>query len=546
MSSLKQLFGSGRMITFLILVATLILGVIIGPIVSERVFSSETVRQVAQLKVQGTGSPAVLEEAVSLKEGFARVADTVKPAVVNISTESIIRRSARQNPHADDERLQEFFGNDFWDRFFQGPALPERQKKNSLGSGVIVDSEGYILTNYHVVALDFDTGSVADKIEVRLSNHDVYQAEVIGTDPESDIAVLKIDAERPLPFAKVGDSAKLEVGEWVLAIGSPLQLEQTVTAGIVSATGRVVRGTDFGDYIQTDAAINPGNSGGPLVNMKGEVVGVNTFIATGTGFYVGIGFAIPSWVFVNSYNQLVTSGAIERGWLGVAMSTFPMTEEMAEYFGVVGNDPNGIKNGDGVVITQLIDEKGEPANSGPAAKAGILPEDVIVELDGREIKTGSDLTMTVANLPPGKTVPVVLVRKGEVKRLEVTLAERTLEKSERKERSGFSFEDQKEEAKPKEIGLQFKDLTSREASQMGIEEEQGAFILEVLPGSLADDARLSQGWVITHVNGKAIPSAQAFKDAVTSIDSGKGVVLRIVSVARDGRKVVGFTSFVKP
>ena len=310
------------------------------------------------------------------------------------------------------------------------------------------------------------------------------------------------------------------VGDWVLAIGSPLQLEQTVTAGIVSATGRVVDGSSFGDYLQTDAAINPGNSGGPLVNMKGEVVGINTFIATGTGFYVGIGFAIPSWVFVNSYNQLVTEGSIERGWLGIAMSTFPMTDEMAEYFGVAGKDPAGIKDGNGVIVTQLINEKGEPSESGPAAEAGILPEDVIVEVNGREIETGSDLTMTVANLPPGRTIPVVLVRKGEIKRLEVTLAERTLEQNQRSDRSGFSFEENEKEDEPKEIGLTFKDLLPKEARQLQIDDEEGALILEVIPGSLADDAGLGRGMVITHVNGTAISSAQVCKDAVNSVKSG--------------------------
>jgi len=544
MAKLNHLFRSGKGITFLILLATLVLGIMIGPFVSERVFSSET-RKVAQLKVQGGGSPAVLDESVSLKEGFARVADTVRPAVVNISSESIIRRSQRQNPHEGDERLREFFGDDFWGRFFDGQGRPDRQKQASLGSGIIVDSEGYVLTNYHVVALDPGTGSVADVIEVRLSSKETYEAEVIGIDPESDLAVLKISADKPLPFAKIGDSTKLVAGDWVLAIGSPLQLDQTVTAGIVSATGRVVE-SSFGDYIQTDAAINPGNSGGPLVNMKGEVVGINTFIATGTGFYVGIGFAIPSWVFVNSYNQLVTDGAIERGWLGIAMSTFPMTQEMAEYFGVAGDDPDGIKDGNGVIVTQLIDEKGDASSSGPAAEAGILPEDVIVELDGREIETGSDLTMTVANLPPGKTIPVVLVRKGQVKSLEVTLAERTLEQSQRSERSGFSFEESEKEEEPKEIGLKFKDLLPREARQLQIEDEEGALILEVVPGSLADDANLAPRMVITHVNGEPIGSAQDCKDAVNAIGSGDGIVLRIVIANRAGRKVVGYTSFVKP
>ena len=545
MSTLNHFLRSGKGITFLVLFATLILGIILGPIVSEAVFSAET-RKVAQLKVQGAGSPAVLDEAVSLKEGFARVAKTVRPAVVNISTESIIRSAQGQNPHAEDERLREFFGDDFWDRFFQGPGVPDRQKKASLGSGVIVDSEGYVLTNYHVVARDPSTGSVADEVKVRLSTKETYEAEVIGIDPESDIAVLKIDAKKPLPFAKIGDSTELVVGDWVLAIGSPLQLEQTVTAGIVSATGRVVVGSSFGDYLQTDAAINPGNSGGPLVNMKGEVVGINTFIATGTGFFVGIGFAIPSWVFVNSYNQLVTEGSIERGWLGIAMSTFPMTDEMAEYFGVAGDDPGGVKDGNGVIVTQLINDKGEPSDSGPAAEAGILPEDVIVEVDGREIETGSDLTMTVANLPPGKTIPIVLVRKGEIKRLEVTLAERTLEQNERSDRSGFSFEESEKEEEPKEIGLKFKDLLPREARQVQIEDEEGALILEVVPGSLADDAGLMRTMIITHVNGTDIKSAQDFKDQVNSVESGGSVILRVVVPTRTGIKNVQYTSFVKP
>jgi serine protease Do len=530
------------------LLITLALGIVIGSIVSDDASSAEKQNAVAELKMQGSGTPVVLNEEATLREGFSRIAATVKPAVVNISTQSIVRRRSQPRAPSEEDRMREFFGDDFWERFFGGP-MPEQQKRRSLGSGVIVDSEGYILTNNHVVSLSSRSGKqrLADKIEVRLQNGATHLAEVVGVDPESDLAVLKINAGKPLSFVKIGDSSKLSVGDWVLAVGSPLELEQTVTAGIVSATARVVEGSrSFGDYIQTDAAINPGNSGGPLVNMRGEVVGINTFIASGTGFYVGVGFAIPSWVFVNSYNQLVTDGVIERGWLGVAMNTFPMTDEMAEFFGVAGDDPGGIKDGDGVIVTQLIDEKGDPADSGPAAQAGIQAGDVIVKLGAQEIESSWDLRVTVANTPPGKTVPIITVRKGEVQNLKVELAERTLEQTKRSEREGFSLDEKEEEEPRREIGLEFQTLSRRDAKQAGLEDEEGVVILDVTPGSLADDAGLKPRFVITHANGKPVPTARDFKDEVTSTRSGKGVVLRFVTVSSDGDKVVAYTSFVKP
>jgi S1-C subfamily serine protease len=319
MASIDMFFRSKKGLTFLALLVAMVLGIAIGSIISDGVLSAEQ-EAAATLKVQGGGSPVVLSEEVSLREGFARVADTVAPAVVNISTQSIIQSASGDHP--DSERFRQFFGDDFWERFFGSPDSPRQQKRASLGSGVIVDSKGYILSNHHVVApIEQRAGRrVADKIEVQLSSGETYQATVVGVDPESDLAVLKIAADGSLPYAKVGDSTLLTVGDWVLAVGSPFGLDKTVTAGIVSATKRVVQTGIFGDYIQTDAAINPGNSGGPLVNMKGEVVGINAFITTNTGSFAGIGFAIPSSVFVNSYNQLVTDGRIERGWLGVLVS----------------------------------------------------------------------------------------------------------------------------------------------------------------------------------------------------------------------------------
>ncbi|MEJ2076674.1 MAG: trypsin-like peptidase domain-containing protein [Acidobacteriota bacterium] len=542
-------------LTFMALLITLALGITIGSIVSDRVESAaQQVNKAAQLAFEKGDSAAASVDAVSLQQTFRKVAETIEPAVVNISTQSIIETAGRRNPHP--EALRDFFGDEFWQRFFGSPdGGPTRQKRDSLGSGVIVDAKGYILTNYHVAAPIPEQGGsmrrLADRIDVQLQGGSTYEAKIVGVDPESDLAVLKIEAKKPLPAAKIGDSANLQVGDWVIAVGSPFGFEQTVTAGIVSATKRVVPGTNsFGDYIQTDAAINPGNSGGPLVNLKGEVVGINSFITTRTGQFAGIGFAIPSVVFLNSYNQLITEGKIQRGWLGVSMNTFPMTPELARYFGVAGKDSDGVKDGDGVVVTQLIGESGEPSDSGPAAKAGIKPEDVIVKFGDREIEDLWDLRTAVANTTPGKTVPVTLVRKGQIVQTNVQLAERMIEEKQRAESEGLSFEDQPEEQeKPKEIGLTFETLTAKEASDHKLDDQKGVLIIEVTPGSLADDAGLTPDMVVTAVNGKSVTTAQGFKDAVTAVSSGQGVVLRVVyaQAAQQGVQTgVAYTSFIKP
>jgi serine protease Do len=545
MKMYERLIGTRSGQSFLALLVALGLGIAIGSIVSDGVHSAEQ-QPVTELRVHDGTAPLVAQPAVaSLQEGFRKVAEAIEPAVVNISTQSVVETSGRESPHP--EQLREFFGDEFWERFFgEPPGGPSRQTRRSLGSGVIVDSNGYILSNHHVIApITGRAGRrVADRIDVQLKTGETYQADVVGMDPESDLAVLKINAPKPLPYANVGDSNGLQVGDWVIAVGSPFGYEQTVTAGIVSATKRVVPETgSFGDYIQTDAAINPGNSGGPLVNMSGEVVGINTFITTRTGQYAGIGFAIPSSVFVNSYNQLVSEGAIRRGWLGVSMNTFTMTPEMAEFFGV--SEATGSRNGRGVIVTQLINERGEPSESGPAAQAGIQAEDVIVKFGDREIESYWDLRTVVANTPPGRKVPVMVVRKGEAIRKEVELAQRTIEDQQRADREGFSFEEPpEEEQKPKEIGLEFQTLTSREAAELNLGDEKGVLLLNVTPGSLADDAGLQQRMVVTHVNGKSVASAAAFRDEVTGVASGRGVVLRVI--APGPQKTVLYTSFVKP
>ena len=543
MSRINALLRSRTGLTFLVLLVTLGLGITIGTVlVDEGVFSAERA-DIHKLKVQGTGSPLVLDQEARLVEGFTQVAETVEPTVVNVSTTSIVHRQRRQRSTPDP--LRDFFGEDFMERF----GGPSEQKRDSLGSGVIVDSEGYILSNYHVVAPvgQGNRRQLADKITVTLHTGEAFKGTVVGVDPESDLAVLKIDTPKALPFAKVGDSSNIRTGQWVLAIGNPFGVGKTVTSGIISATARVVKEMPiFGDYIQTDAAINPGNSGGPLVNMKGEVIGINSFIFSRTGGSQGVGFAIPSSVFVNSYNQLVETGKIERGWLGVSMNTFPMTDEMAEFFGVEGSDPKGIKDGDGVIVTGLVDESAKVGESGPAYKAGVRPEDVIVKVGDVEVETAWDLRSTIANTPPGKQLPMVVVRKGEVLRLNVTLADRTIEQQERSESEGLSFEERKKEERPKQIGLEFRTLSARDADQLGLEGENGVIITEVSPGSKADEAGLRPNLVVTHVNGQPVGTAQQFYDRINSMSTGEGIILRVLSVTQRSASTVSYVSFRKP
>ncbi len=537
----NTLFRSRSGAGFLAVLAALALGIGIGTVLVLDGVSSTEKEPKSQLKIQGKGKPLVAVNGGMLAEGFTGVAQTVEPAVVNINTTSIVNMERRQR------ELREFFGDEFWNRFSRGPA-----RRTSLGSGVIVDSQGYILSNHHVIAPVLEQPRIrrlADKISVTLHTGETYTAEVVGVDHESDLAVIKIEAPEPLPFVPVGDASGLRIGEWVLAIGNPFGVGKTITAGIVSATSRVIGGSTFGDYIQTDAAINPGNSGGPLVNMSGEVVGINTLIVSGSRGSQGVGFAIPSTVFINSYNQIVSMGKIERGWMGISMNDRPLNPEMSEYFGVAGEDPDGIKDGDGVLITQLVDERGEPGQTGPAYDSGIREEDVIVKLGDQEVETNFDLRSAVANTPPGGELPVVVVRRGEVKNFTVVLAERTMEAQERSEAGGLSFEEEEEEDKEerrKEIGLRWRTLNPRDSDQLGLDDEGGVVITNIWPGSLGDEAGLKQFDIITHVNGQPVQTDRKFKDTIDGIGSEQAIILRVISITPNRRPAVRYISFRKP
>ena len=514
-----------RLFSFLMILLVLSLGIAIGTLISNRV--DATGPGDSQLEMQTGGKPVAGGAVLALSQAFEDVSSRVEPCVVNINTEELV------TPGQDQEGPM---GDIF--RFFPQPFQMEPQMRKSLGSGVIVDPKGYIITNDHVV-------SGATRIKVSVPGGEEYTAKVIGTDPVSDIAVIKIDGKKDFPFAKIGNSRDMKVGDWVIAIGSPFGLEQTVTAGIISTTGRTFENgggpseySFLNDYLQTDAAINRGNSGGPLVNMNAEVVGINSFISTSSpsGASAGIGFAVPSHLFTRVYNQILNSGKVSRGYVGVSMNRYPLTPEMASFFGV--------KQGSGVLITQLADGEGNPSEAGPAAKAGLKPEDVIVGFNGKKITNSQDFRLAVAETPPGQKARVKAVRHGKEMDFELVVGERLLENQDKSQ-----YIEPKEEKERTEIGLDIDDVPEQTARALDV--SGGAYVLSVKPGSLADDAGLvAEADVIVAANGKPIGSAQALSAFVKGLKSGEPIVLKFVRASRDRRgrlqPEISYTSIVKP
>src|SRR5215470_3980603 len=386
-----------RLLYLSLIVATLTIGVVIGTIVSGGVKAGEQKAQTL-----------VIPDPVSLSNAFAQIASSLAPSVVNISTEAAPENPTRargdRNRNQDPRQLDPF---DFFN-FFGNPDLPDRNEKvRSLGTGFVVDKAGFIVTNHHVV-------DKATKITVRLEDKSEYQAKVIGSDEETDLAIVKIEAGHDLPVAKVGNSDAVKVGDWVLAIGSPFTLDHTVTHGIISAKGRDSLpgggSRPFQSFLQTDAAINPGNSGGPLVNMAGEVIGINTAIISDTRQSAGLGFALPSNTAVKVYNQLVQSGKVTRGGIGISYSPNPSQD--ASLCRALG-----LKAECGVVVQNVVP-------GGPAAKAGIRAGDVITEIDGAKISSGSSLLDVVANSQIGRTIHVKVNRDGKEQSIPIVIGDR--------------------------------------------------------------------------------------------------------------------------
>ncbi len=488
----------------LTVLATLALGIVIGTVISKGVKGQES------KKSSDSPTPLSIPSPTQLSNQFTQISKQLEPSVVNINTESTIKNPHRRRGMSPDQGDSEGEGqdqnpfDDFFDRFFggqnQGPI-----HEHSLGSGVIVDSKGYIVTNRHVV-------EKADRIRVKLQDdapNVFHDAKVIGTDQETDLAVIKIEVDKSLPIAKLGNSDGMQVGDWVLAVGSPFGLQETVTAGIVSAKGRnIVPNRQFQSFIQTDAAINPGNSGGPLVNMAGEVIGINTAILTDTNAYAGVGFALPSNTVVSVYNQLISpEHRVSRGSIGIE---FPAQENpaIARVYGA----------GNGVTIANVI-----PGT--PAEAAGLKVGDTITSVDGKPVKNGDELVSDIASRKPGSKVALGFVRNGKKDEATVTVADRA------KLFASRLGEDQEggEESAPKagKLGLSVHALTNDMADRLDMPAGKGVIVQDVKPGSFADDVGLARGDVILEINKQSVNSEEEFNRVASSLKSGQDVVFLV-------------------
>ncbi len=434
--------------------------------------------------------PRVPSQIIETSKAFSEIANAISPAVVNISTTKVIKRDAPS-----------FFDDPFFNFFdpLHEFGFPKKWKEQSLGSGVIVSGDGYIITNNHVI-------EQAEEIKVILYDKRSFRGKVVGFDPKTDIAVIKISADN-LPITTWGDSDKLQVGEFVLAIGNPFGLSHTVTMGIISAIGRVSVGiADYEDFIQTDAAINPGNSGGPLVNIKGEVIGINTAIFSKTGGYQGIGFAVPSNLAQSIKDQLIKSGKVSRGWLGVAIQR--LTPELSQKF--------GLKDSSGALIGDVVKDS-------PAEKAGIRRGDIIIEYDGKKIRDADTLRNTVAQSKPGSQIAVKLLRGGKEYALTVTVAEYPKEINEAEQQPANDNAQREALA-----GLEVRELTKEIAQQLGLRrEEKGVVVVKVETGSAAEDAKLKRGDVIQEIDNKKVNTLNDFNKIAAGIKPGDTVLLFI-------------------
>jgi serine protease Do len=498
------------------ILATLAVGILIGTVISAEVKGKEGQKSdatpLALPAAQPTNNP--------LSQAFATIAKQLEPSVVNINTESTIknphrRRGGQGQGQGDDDDSGGM--DDFFNHFFGAPGGPGGQgpglggpgdgaiRERSLGSGVIVDSKGYILTNRHVV-------EKADRIRVRFEDDAPgvqHDAKVIGTDQETDLAVIKVDVDRPLPAAKMGNSDGMQVGDWVLAIGSPFGQAGTVTAGIVSAKGRdIVPGRQFQTFIQTDAAINPGNSGGPLVNLNGEVIGINTAILSETNAYAGIGFALPSKTVVDVYNQLTgPEHKVSRGSIGIMFDAVE-NPAIARVYG----------SGSGVPISSVV------AGS-PADQAGLKVGDTITSVDGKKVTKGTELVADIASRKPGSKVNLGFIRNGKAQDASVTIADRAKLFAARLGDDQGGEDDNT--PKPSKFGVTVRKVTPEMADRLDMPAGKGVIVQDVKPGSFAEDVNLGRGDIILEINKQPVNSEDDFARLESSMKSGQDVVFLV-------------------
>jgi len=497
-----SLLRQHRLLGISLLLFTLSIGILIGTLVGTRIISAYS------QAVAPDATPLTIPSPTLLSNEFTKLAKQLEPSVVNITTDYTPKaaKGGKRRPQQEDEE-DDMLGP--FRRFFQGPFgdLPMRPfRQEATGSGFIVDKNGYIITNYHVIER-------ADHIKVKVPGDKTeYKARVIGYDRETDIAVIKIDTGRPLPPVRIGNSDGVQVGDWAVAIGSPFGLEASVTAGIISATGRDVPGAQqFQRFIQTDAAINPGNSGGPLLNIRGEVVGVNTAIATQSGGYQGIGFALPINTAVRVYNQIIKTGRVTRGSIGVSWNK----NDKPEVLKALGLDH-------GVLVESV-----EPG--GPAEKAGIKPEDVIIAMNGKPIKDGDDLVARVADTPVGTEVTITVDRGGQKLDKKVIIGDRAKVFANNPRIRGEDFEEPpaREDTQAK-FGIYVKNFTDAEKESKGFEDKRGVLVTRVEPDSFAEEIGLRPNDVIVSINRQPVSSIDDVRRIQSTLKPGDAVAFRIM------------------
>jgi serine protease Do len=477
-----------RLLLSLLVAVAVFIGIGVGVFLSGGASAGQESRLI---KVNHSSEPpsTAVSTAMALSEAFAQVARLVEPAVVHIETAAGPTKA----------------GSEPFDFFHNNP----RQRRHGEGSGVLVDPAGYILTNNHVI-------DEATTIRVRLYDGRTFTPRKVGVDPETDLAVLKIQGSAPFPYAAIGDSEVLKVGDWVLAIGSPFGLEQTVTAGIISAKDRTTAGpnANFQQFLQTDAAINPGNSGGPLVNLRGEVVGINSQISTSTGVYNGVGFAIPTSVAVGVYNQLITKGKVERGWLGIMLDE--VKPEVARVY--------GLSEAHGALIHDVV------GKDSPAAQAGLQSADIIIEYDGQRIRDQRHLIQLVAATEVGRTVLLKVMRDGRELALKATIGPRRSFGP-----TDPSDDDDQEPARHHrraELGARLEPLSSQVVEDLNLDFSQGVVVSDVDEDSLASELGLQARDVILKFNRQPIRTLQQFRELVKGLRSGDDVVLEVIGPRR--------------
>jgi len=490
----------------LLILLVLVLGIGIGVGVTTTLPKVSSQWAYAIEKSEASAAFEKLQGADDLSVAFKHVARVMRPSVVSIRS---LRKVRTQNPGGLNgarpeipEELRRFFDEDALNRFLEPQVPNEGRQQQGMGTGVIVSEDGYVLTNNHVVR-------GADEVEVILSTDRKFKAKIIGTDKATDVAVLKVDAKGLAP-ARLGNSEEMEVGDWVLAMGSPFGLEQTVTAGIVSAKGRANVGiTDYEDFIQTDAAINPGNSGGPLVNMKGEIIGINTAIASRSGGSMGVGFAIPSDMVRRIMESIMTDGRVNRGWLGVGIQD--LDEDLAQSF--------GLKSTQGALVGSVMAD-------GPADQAGLKAGDVLLKLDGKIVRDANHLRHMVAGIRPQKKIRMEVFRKKETIQVEVTIGLRDLDQLSQR----IVPEDGPGTASS--LGITVETLALEQAKKLGYDPDQkGVVVKAVQPAGLASQVGLQPGDVIVSINGKEIHTSDQFRAVMEKSNTKEGIRMR---VKRDG------------